>query len=292
MSKGISAMAFLPQTSIELVHGSADQSIQAVKALLKKVASMQANEDSPLSAVDVICNGNSPYMNATWEISSLVKASEDIVFATVLAGDILTINGLAYLAVNGAKSNNTEFDMSGDDTADAADLIDSVNNDVRIGTVASGVIASSVTDTITITAVDSGIGGNAITLVEDTSGTTITIGAALLSGGVGFQCTFQSEVSNLSDDAKGRPALSTRRLIDIDLNVVGDPTHVFNVRSVLACVNFIEKLEDKVAETGSGAEGDDTYTDIVLKGATPYETFTWTVVKLANLYTLTPTATS
>lgn len=289
MSKGISAMAFLPQTSIELVHGSADQSIQAIKALLKKVASMQANEDSPLAAVDVICNGNSPYMNATWEISSLVAAEETVTLLSVIVGASTTINGLLYTAVSGVASED-EFDIDGDDTANALELIAAIEADTRIGTVASGVTVTAVAGVITVVAAESGIGGNAITLAE--TGTTITIGAALLSGGVGFQCTFQSEVSNLSDDAKGRPALSTRRLIDIDLNVVGDPTHEFNVRSVLAAVNFIEKLEDKVAETGSGAQGDATYTDAVLKGATPYETFTWTITKLANLYTLTPTVNS
>lgn len=291
MSKGISAMGFLPQTSIELVHGSADQSIQAVKALLKKVAEMQANDQDAIDT-EVVCNGNSPYMNANWEIASKVGASGTITLATSLADDTVTANGLVYTAVTGAKADNTEYSIDGNDTVDAADLADSINNDVRVGTIASGVVATSDAAVVTVTAVATGIGGNAITLAEDTSGTTIVISGALLTGGVEYQCTFQSEVSNLSDDAKGRPALSTRRLIDIDLNVVANPTHVFSVRSVLAVINFIEKLEDKVAETGSGAQGDDTYTNVNLKGATPYETFTWTIVKLANLYTVTPTATS
>ena len=66
----------------------------------------------------------------------------------------------------------------------------------------------------------------------------------------------------------------------------------FTVRSLMSVIKFIEKLEDKVASTGVGATGDATYTNVVLNGATPYERFTWTVVKLANLYTVTPTATS
>lgn len=289
MSKGISALAFLPQTSVEFVHGSADQSVQAIKGCLKKVAQIQADGSPSLSAVNVICNGRSAWANSTWEITSLVAASETVTLLAVTNGDTVTINGLLYTATTGAKANNTEFSVDGDDTVDAADLVDSINNDTRVGTVPSGVVATSALGVVTITAAEAGIFGNTITLAE--TGTTITIGAALLSGGIGFQCTFQSEVSNLSDDAKGRTALSTRRLIDLDLNVA-DNTHLFSVRSVLAVVSFIEKLEDKVAETGNGAEGDNTYTDVVLKGATPYETFTWTVTKLANLYTVTPTATS
>jgi len=289
MSKGISALAFLPQTSVEFVHGTADQSVQAIKGCLKKVAQIQADGSPSLSAVNVICNGHSAWANSLWEITSLVGAAGTATLLAVTNGDTVTINGLLYTATTGAKANNTEFSVDGDDTVDAADLVDSINNDTRIGTVPSGVVATSALGVVTVTAVDKSIFGNTISLAE--TGTTITISGALLTGGIGFQCTFQSEVSNLSDDAKGRTALSTRRLIDLDLNVT-DNTHLFSVRSVLAVINFIEKLEDKVAETGSGAEGDATYTDVVLKGATPYETFTWTVTKLANLYTVTPTATS
>lgn len=292
MSKGIAAMSYLPETSIELVHGSADQSVQAVKALLYKVAELQANDGDALSAVNVICNGNSPYSNATWEISSKVSASGTITLATVLANSTVTVNGLVYTAVAGAKADNTEFSIDGNDTVDAADLADSINNDVRVGTVATGVTATSALGVVTVTAVTPGIGGNAIDLDEDTGATTITISGASFTGGVGFQCTFQSEVSSLSADAKGSPALSTRRLIDIDLNVNASSSNTFTVRSVMAVVNFIEKLEDRVASTGSGAEGDATYSNVVLKGATPYESFTWTITKLANLYTVTPTATS
>lgn len=289
MGKGISALSFLPQTSIEFVHGSADQSIQAIKALLKKVATMQANDQDAING-DVICNGNSPYANATWDIDSKVAASGTATFTTAIATDAVTINGLLYTGVAGAKADNTEFSIDTGDNEAAADLADSINNDVRVGTLASGVTATSTTNVVTISAAVTGIGGNAITTTS--ADATIVMSGALLVGGIEYQCTFQSEVSNLSDDAKGRPALSTRRLIDLDLNVVADPTHLFSVRSVLSVVKFIEKLEDKVAETGSGAQGDNTYTDIVLNGATPYESFTWTVTKLANLYTVTPTATS
>lgn len=288
MSKGISALAFLPQTSVEFVHGNADQSVQAIKALLKKVAEMQSSDQVAIND-DVICNGNSPYNNALWNIDSKVSASATATLTSAIATDAVTFNGLLYTAVSGTPSAG-EFDIDTSDTLAAASLANAINIDVRVGTIATGISATSASAVVTMKAVATGIGGNAITVVSADG--TIVISAAVLSGGVEYQCTFQSEVSSLSDGAKGRPALSTRRLIDLDLNVVGDPTHVFSVRSVLSVINFIEKLEDKVAETGNGAIGDATYTDIDLKGATPYETFVWTITKLANLYTVTPTATS
>jgi len=291
MSKGIAAMSFLPQTSIELVNGSADQSVQAVRAFLHKVADLQSKNVAALSAVDVICNGNSSYSNSTWEITSKVAATGTITAATVVADDTVTVNGLVYTAVSGAKADNTEFSVDTGNSAVATDLADSINNDTRVGTITTGVTALAASAVVTVSAVATGIGGNAITLASSDGG-TLAVSGALLSGGRDFVGTFQSEVSNLSDDAKGRPALSTRRLIDIDLNVTADPTHLFSVRSALAVLSFIEKLEDKVANTGSGAAGDGTYTNVVLRGNTPYESYTWTVTKSGNDYTVTPTANS
>ena len=103
-----------------------------------------------------------------------------------------------------------------------------------------------------------------------------------------YQCTFNSETT-FQTDPLNRAALSTRRPIDFGLAA---NTNEFNVRSVLAVLNFIEKLEDEVAQTGNGATGDATYTDIVLKGTTPYESFQWTVTKLGSVYTVVSTAGS
>jgi hypothetical protein len=106
--------------------------------------------------------------------------------------------------------------------------------------------------------------------------------------GTTFTCTFVSEVST-STSADGRAGLSTRRPIDIlKVTTANDCT----VRSFLALLNFIEGIEDRVAETNSGAAGDATYTAVALRGHTPFKTYTWTVTKLAALYTLTTTATS
>jgi len=116
-------------------------------------------------------NSSTPNVFATGTATLLV----------VQAGDTVTINGLQYLAVAGAKANNAQFSVDGTDTVDAADLADSINNDVRAGTIGD-VSATSSLGVVTITTDVLGTAGNAVTLAE--TGTTITISGATLSGGV------------------------------------------------------------------------------------------------------------
>jgi hypothetical protein len=100
---------------------------------------------------------------------------------SVIAGDTITVNGLLYTAVAGAKADDTEFSVDTSDTACAADLADSINNDVRVGTLGD-VSASPSTDTVTLTTDVEGTAGDAVTLAE--TGGTITLGGATFSGGV------------------------------------------------------------------------------------------------------------
>lgn len=116
-----------------------------------------------------------------------------------------------------------------------------------------------------------------------------SIWTIVISGGNVFTCTFVSEIVNEDLASKGRAALSARRKVDL-LKLTG--VEGCTVRSFLALLNFIEGLEDKVAQTGSGAAGDATYTAIPLRGNTPFKTYEWTVIKLADLYTLATTANS
>lgn len=112
---------------------------------------------------------------------------------------------------------------------------------------------------------------------------------AISDTGATYSCFFVSEIKNEDLGAKGRAALTTRRAVDIlkltDANKV-------SLRSFQALINFIESIEDEVAESGNGAAGDATYTAIPLRGNTPFKTYEWTVVKLADLYTVTATANS
>ncbi len=119
---------------------------------------------------------------------------------SVIATDTVTINGLLYTAVNGVKSDDTEFSVDTGDTACAADLADSVNNDVRSGTIGD-VSASPSTDTVTLTTDVLGVAGDATTLAE--TGGTITLGGATFSGGVDADTvTFDGKVYTAVDGTK------------------------------------------------------------------------------------------
>lgn len=104
----------------------------------------------------------------------------------VLAGDNCFINGIQYLAVNGTKGNNTQFDMSGTDEQTAADLADSINNDTRVGTLKFdivGVLGTGVdADKINLYALPSGTAGNSITLTSN-DGARLTLGGATFFNG-------------------------------------------------------------------------------------------------------------
>lgn len=116
-------------------------------------------------------------------VEAVVAATGTITLATALAGDTVTINSLVYTAVAGVKANNTQFSIDGTDTVDAADLADSIENDTRVGTL-KNVTATSSIGVVTVTSTAIGAAGNAVTLTEDTGGTTIVVSGATFSGGV------------------------------------------------------------------------------------------------------------
>jgi hypothetical protein len=109
------------------------------------------------------------------------KADGTVICATVLAGDTVTVNGLLYTAVAGAKADDTEFSVDTGNNETATDLADSIDDDVRVGTVAD-VVATATTGTVTIVAAYGGTIGNTITLASS-DGVTLAVSAATLTGG-------------------------------------------------------------------------------------------------------------
>lgn len=102
---------------------------------------------------------------------------------SVSSGDIVTINGLTYTAVTGARPDNLSFSVDTSDAATAIDLAAAINADVRAGTL-NDVSASPTTDTVTVTQTVGGAAGDATTLAEDTSGARIIISGATFGSGV------------------------------------------------------------------------------------------------------------
>tara|TARA_R110002167_G_scaffold331706_1_gene538375 strand:+ start:18998 stop:19882 length:885 start_codon:yes stop_codon:yes gene_type:complete len=294
MSKGVAALSYLDPTSIAIVTGGADCSINAIKAGLNKVAHFQEVGTTTGTFAAEVCRTNDPFTTATWDfvlaVSTDTAATATATCASVLAADTVTVNGLLYTAVSGARANDTEFSIDTSDTACALDLAAAITADTRTGTL-NDVTAVSAIGVVTMTTSVAGTAGNATTLVSSNGTRLAVTGSGFFTGGVdpiAFQMTFNTEVSNVITTI-GRPALANRRLVD---PVLVTNTNLFSVRSLLAAVNFMEKLEDKVASTGSGASGDGTYTNVALNGHSPFESFNWTIVKSGNDYTFTPLAGS
>lgn len=127
------------------------------------------------------------FQNVTASLLDVTLDNDSIATGTlqctsVIATNTVTVNGLVYTAVNGVKSDNTEFSVDTGDNECAADLADSINNDVRTGVTnpeITNIVATVVTDTVTVSV--TGGQGNSVDLAE--TGGTVTLSGALLTGG-------------------------------------------------------------------------------------------------------------
>lgn len=156
-------------------------------------------KSSDIDSVDITLDG---------DITAVAVTDLDNVFATgtitcvsAIASDTVTFNGLLYTAVAGAKANDTEFSIDTSDTACATDLADSIDDDVRAGTVAdaSAIAASGV---VTITSTAAGTAGNVVTLVSS-DGATLAVSGALLTGGVDVGSTSDTATEIAAGDYSG-----------------------------------------------------------------------------------------
>ena len=79
MPKGFAALSYLPQTTIAILTGGADCSIEAFRAGLTKVARMQEEETADGTYANEVCRTSDPFTTATWDI---VKGAASATFAT------------------------------------------------------------------------------------------------------------------------------------------------------------------------------------------------------------------
>lgn len=110
--------------------------------------------------------------------AAAVQASGTVTCASVLAADTVTVAGVVLTAVNGSPAAD-QFDMSGNDTADAASLASAINANATLAAIVS---ATSALGVVTITALNGGVAGNQFTLASS-NGTRLAVSAAKLSGG-------------------------------------------------------------------------------------------------------------
>ncbi len=135
--------------------------------------------------------GVSNPQNLTYEVltcSTSDSATGTVTIAGVLAADTVTVNGLVYTAVSGAKANNTQFTIDGTDTASAEDLAASVQDDTRTGTIGD-LQAASTAAVVTMTSTLNGTEGNAVTLVSS-NGTRLAVSGSTFSGGRSGPATY------------------------------------------------------------------------------------------------------
>lgn len=120
---------------------------------------------------------NSTSVNATGWVRFGVGA--------IALNDTVTINGVTYTAVDGTKANNTQFSRDGMVSEAIDDLIDSISNDTRTGTLPGTITPSrDATQEAQANLITSlpGTEGNAITLAEASAG--IEVSGATFTGGM------------------------------------------------------------------------------------------------------------
>jgi len=147
-------------------------------------------EDSILSVLEFDPAGP-VFADRTSEASVTdIRADGTITLASVVAGDTVTIGGQVFEAIdgdtNGANSGraNTgifKFGIGVSDTESGTNLRDAINE--YFGLQANGVTATRVAGVVTVVSTLEGAVGNATTLVENTSGSTIVVDNATLTGG-------------------------------------------------------------------------------------------------------------
>lgn len=111
--------------------------------------------------------------------TALAKASGTFTFASVIATDVLTINGVDFTCVASGATGD-QFNVGGSDTATATNAAAAINASSSV-LVSEHVSASSAAAVVTITAKEFGDEGDAITIASGDA--TITASGARLTGG-------------------------------------------------------------------------------------------------------------
>jgi phage tail sheath gpL-like len=110
-----------------------------------------------------------------------VQASGTVTCASVAAADTVTINGVV-LTASSTPSGEAQFEIDGTDAQDAAALAAIINAHSTLQYVVSASAAAS--GVVTITALQPGVIGNAITLASS-NGTRAAVSGARLANGAG-----------------------------------------------------------------------------------------------------------
>ncbi len=117
------------------------------------------------------------------ETGTTITVSGSGTLAGGISGDTVTVNGLVYLAVAHTAADNTQFDVTGSDTADAVALGVAIGADNRTGTIGD-ITESTSTNIVTVRSTLAGAAGNAVTLVSSDGTRLAVTGSGTLANGV------------------------------------------------------------------------------------------------------------
>ena len=172
------------------------------------------------------------------DAADLGKAKGTLTLVSAIATDIAIVNGLTYTGVAGVKANNTEFSIDTSDTAAAADLADSINNDTRhndLKTVPTAVVvATSALGVVTITV--NGTIGNLVD-ISSPDATITASGATLTDAGTGAH----------SVQVQGVQLNSAGNLVEIEETIFLD-----GVTAVALTKQYYRVNRAYILEVGSG----------------------------------------
>lgn len=125
-------------------------------------------------------SGQSPTTITCDARHTCTAATGTVTLAACAAADTVTINGVTFTA-SSTPSGESEFEIDGDNTADAAALVAKIN--AHSNALITGLVtASNVLGVVTITATIPGKTGNCITLASS-NGTRAAVSGARLTGG-------------------------------------------------------------------------------------------------------------
>jgi len=186
-----------------LVPISGNVTLTAAHATLKRWNVFVINGKKPATGTVTLDTGASGSVDGITVngIEIMSGAIGSAVLTSSIATDTVTVNGLLYTAVAGVKANNTQFSIDTSDTATAKDLADSISQDTRTGTL-NDVIATSTTNTVNMVQTVAGVGGQATTLAESTSGARIVISGATFDAPISFDTDLTTTAFNVAENIK------------------------------------------------------------------------------------------
>jgi hypothetical protein len=167
-------------TTIRVIHS------KSRAALDKLIVSSGSPKQMALRLAEYFTALASGHEQGTLEVyvggTTGVAASATATFASIVADNVVTINGVAFTAKDSGATGN-EFNIGASDTTAAAACAAAINASVT-AKIAGYVSATSSGAVVTISALRKGVGGNMFTLTKTGNPITVT-GSGFLTSGAG-----------------------------------------------------------------------------------------------------------